>query len=206
MKTAPLKTAFAPLYRLLEFADLYALNQRIGKPTTDRFRTLLARHMAASRDAAILDIGCGIGNYRASFGAAYTGVDINPGYIAKARATLEGRFEVMDCTRLDLAEASFDEAVTIATTHHLDDEQLTRMTAEALRIIRPGGHFHVIDAILPVSPNFTFKRIWFGLDRGRFPRRHEALSHRIEQAGAILERDILIGPLHDTIYLRVGRR
>jgi SAM-dependent methyltransferase len=110
----------------------------------------------------------------------------------------------MDCTRLGFPERSFDEVVTIATTHHLDDAQLARMVGEALRVCRPGGHLHIIDAILPVSPNFLFKRVWFRLDRGAFPRTTDDLVAGVEQAGRVIRRNMLTGPLHDTIYLRVA--
>ena len=198
-----LRAALSPLYRILELAGLYSLNQRLGRPTTDRFRALIADNLALDAATSLLDLGCGTGNYRDCFPGAYTGIDINPAYIEQC-ATLPGRFETMDCTRLRFADRSFDEVVTIATTHHLDDAQLARMVGEALRVCRPGGHLHIIDAILPVSPNFVFKRVWFRLDRGAFPRTAEHLVAGVEEAGRVTRRNMLTGPLHDTLYLRVA--
>jgi SAM-dependent methyltransferase len=197
------KRAFSPLYRLLERGDVYALNQLIAKPTTDRFRQLLSR---VPKRSSVLDLGCGIGNYRSCFPGDYTGIDINPAYIERARAIMSGRFETMDCAALAFPNESFDDVVSIATTHHLNDEQFRAMIAEALRVCRPGGHFHVVDAILPVSPNFLLKTIWFRLDRGGFPRRLEELTRVIVRDARIVRHNVLTGPLHDTVYICIGRR
>jgi SAM-dependent methyltransferase len=197
--------ALAPIYRLFEIAQIFALYQRLGQPTIDRYRQLIERNVRPHADTTILDLGCGIGSFRPCFPGAYTGVDINPGYIEKARASQSGTFEVMDCTRLAFTDGSFDEVVTIATMHHLDDDGVTRMVAEALRVCRPGGFFHVIDAILPVTPNL-FKWTLFRLDRGNHPRRLARHLDVVGRAGRILGHEVLTGPMHDTVYVRVAPR
>lgn len=199
-----MKAILAPLYRLLEFADGFAFHQRFGQPTIDRYRQLIALNAAFGAGVSVLDLGCGIGSFRPCFPGAYTGVDINPAYIDKARTVQTGEFAAMDCTRLTFADASFDEVVTIATMHHLSDEQVVLMTAEALRVCRPGGYFHVIDAILPVSPNL-FKWALFRLDRGNHPRTLDQHLRVVGQGGRILRHEVLTGPLHDTVYARVAR-
>lgn len=199
MKTAANSTP----YRFLEVPGIYALNQRIGRPTTDRFRKLIEANIP-SDGRLVLDLGCGIGNYRESFRGPYVGIDINPRYIDAARKRFPDRFETMDCTDLRFADASFDEVVTIATTHHLDDRGLLKMVQEALRVLRPGGHLHIVDAILPASNTALFKQIWFRLDRGAFPRRLPALAGLVENRGSLSKQDVLAGPLHDVAYLRVA--
>jgi ubiquinone/menaquinone biosynthesis C-methylase UbiE len=199
-----IKSALSPFYRVLELAGGFALHQKLGEPTLERYRRHIARNLGATADKHVLDIGCGIGNFRPYFAGAYTGVDINPAYIDEARERHVARFEAMDCTGLGFADRSFDEVVTIATLHHIDDGEVVRMVGEAIRVCRPGGHFHVIDAILPVASNL-FKTALFRLDRGNHPRtlaQHLAL---IGSAGRILEHQVLTGPLHDTVYVRVAR-
>ena len=51
------------------------------------------------------------------------------------------------------------------------------MTIEALRVVRPGGAFHIIDAILPVSRRAFAKEMFFRMDRGRFPRYLDELTN-----------------------------
>jgi SAM-dependent methyltransferase len=191
------------VHRLLEFSGVYAVNQILGKPTTNRFRRLIRERVGDTQGRRILDAGCGIGNYRRSFGVDYVGVDINPDYIETARKRFAGRFEVMDATDLRLIGDRFDDVVTIATTHHLSDEQFIAMARGALAVLRQGGALHIIDAILPVSPSVTFKTFWFGLDRGRYPRHIGKMRELAQSAGKLVDEYIITGPLHDTAYLRV---
>ena len=199
-----MRAALAPLYRLFEFAGGFALQQKLGQPTTDRYRRLIRERIAPRADAAILDLGCGIDSFRGDFPGPYIGIDINPAYVEEARATQKGRFEAMDCTTLVFPDASFDEVVSIATLHHLSDAQIARMMAEALRVCRPGGAFHIIDAILPIRPN-PFKWALFRLDRGDHPRTLAQHLAVVGRAGRVLAHATLAGPLHDTVYVRVER-
>lgn len=198
-----MRAVMAPVYRVLEHASGYALAQVLARPTTDRFRELIRKQVHAKPGEKLLDVGCGTGNYRGSFGCEYFGVDINPDYIEKARSHLDGRFAVMDCTRLDFESGTFDHVITIATTHHLTDDELVRVVREARRVCKSSGRVHVLDAILPVTPNFTFKRIWFGLDRGRYPREYEHLCDLVAKAGPISSREVIAGPMHDVAYIGV---
>jgi SAM-dependent methyltransferase len=198
------RSALSPFYRVLELAGGFALHQRLGEKTLQRYRQHIARNLPATADKHVLDIGCGIGSFRPCFAGAYTGIDINPAYIEEAQERYAASFEAMDCTRLRFADGSFDEVVTIATLHHIDDGEVARMVAEALRVCRPGGHFHIIDAILPIAPNL-FKTVLFRLDRGNHPRSLAQHLAVIASAGRILEHQVLTGPLHDTAYVRVAR-
>jgi SAM-dependent methyltransferase len=192
---------------ILETPLGYAINQKIGKPTVDRYLRLIAEEVPRDRTRSLLDLGCGIGGFRRSLTGSYTGIDINPEYVATARARFpDARFEVADATALPFASDSFDESISIATAHHLDDEQLTSMIAEALRVTRPSGHFHLIDPVLPTTPNVAFKSFFFSLDRGRFPRAAEQLSRVIASLGvAIIRHRLVAGPLHDVAFFKIAR-
>jgi len=190
---------------MLEMPIVYHINQQMGRPTTNRYRKLMKTNLPSSSGQRILDLGCGLGAYRDCFSQDYTGIDINPAYVERARLTLPGRFESMDCTDLKFPEGSFDEVVTIATTHHLDDSQVVKMIQEALRVCAPHGHLHIVDAILPVSGSLMFKTFWFRLDRGDFPRQLPHLQMLADRGGNVVHHEVLTGPLHDTVYIRVGR-
>src|SRR5215475_1762986 len=96
MSTLPMKI----VHRLLEWPGVYAVNQLLARPTTDRFRQLIRERVGDTSQRRVLDVGCGIGNYRNSFGKNYVGVDNNPDYIETARRCFAGRFEVMDAADL----------------------------------------------------------------------------------------------------------
>lgn len=182
---------------------VYRALQYVGKPTTSGFRSLLHRHVHVPPHHRLLDLGCGIGNYRAELGGDYHGIDINPDYIATVRRKHSGTFDLMDCTALTYPDRYFDQVVSIAVTHHLDDRQLQAMLQGALRVCRHDGTVHVVDAILPQTGNRTFKRLWFGLDAGRFPRSYDLLRSAIARHGAIIGEELLPGPLHDCAYFAI---
>jgi len=202
-KEGMMRTVMAPLYRLAEHTKGYALAQWVSRPTTDRFRALIRSRVNPSPSETLLDVGCGPGHYRSSFACQYSGVDINPDYIQMASSRLDGWFMVMDGTRLEFADETFDHVVSVAILHHLTDEQVVQMVREARRVCKASGRVHLLDAILPVTPSFTFKRIIFRLDRGEYPRTYEHLCELIAKAGPISSREIMAGPLHDVTYVGV---
>jgi SAM-dependent methyltransferase len=185
---------------------VYRIQQRVAEPTTSRFRALLARHVRIEAGQRVLDIACGIGNYRDALSGRYYGCDINAAYIETARQRHAGQFDVMDCCHLTYADGFFDHVVSIAATHHLDDAGLAATMSEALRVCGPEGSLHVIDGILPVSGHRRFKRLWFALDAGRFPRTREQLRLGLTRHGRVELEELVCGPLHDCVYFRVRPR
>lgn len=200
-----LKTLLWPAYRFLELPIGYALIQRINRPTTDAIRSVFAEHIHLRDTDRVLDLGCGIGGYRACFAGRYHGIDINPKYIESCRRTHDGEFLTMDATQLDFPDASFDAVVTVATTHHLSDRQVEAMMSEAVRVLKPGGSFHILDAVLPESLIDFGKTIWFKLDRGEYPRKRGHLKQLFPQGGEVAEETIRPGVLHDVFYARYSK-
>ena len=103
-----------------------------------------ARRWAAGRD--VLDVACGEGYGTALLAkdaASVTGVDISPEAIAHARkayaALANVRFESAPCTRLPLADASIDVAVSFETLEHIAEQ--AAFLDEIARVLRPGGVF-----------------------------------------------------------------
>jgi ubiquinone/menaquinone biosynthesis C-methylase UbiE len=190
-------------HRIFETPAGYNAIQLVNKPTVNMIRSTMVKHLTFGQSEKVLDIGCGTGNYRDLFSTNYCGVDINPAYIEVCKEKMAGTFLVGDGTDLKLATASFDHAVTIATTHHLDDAQLAQMVQEGLRVVRPGGFFHIVDAVLPVTSRALLKTIWFNMDRGRHPRKFVRLQEIVERSGTISKTDLTFGLLHDIAYLRV---
>jgi ubiquinone/menaquinone biosynthesis C-methylase UbiE len=190
--------------RALEVPAVYSFNQFIGQATVRRYRRLLAEEVPCDATTSILDLGCGTGSTSRVVVGRYSGVDINPSYVETAqRRHPDAKFFEMDCSKLAFPDASFDLATTIATTHHLTDAGLEAMTLEALRVVRPGGAFHLIDAILPINRRAFAKEFFFRMDRGRFPRRIEELAAVVSRRAEVVHRRVLTGPLHDVAYLRI---
>jgi SAM-dependent methyltransferase len=190
-------------HRLQDTARGYRFTQLLGRPTIQRYRALVAAHVPQDPRRRVLEIGCGVGSSRPLFQGDYTGIDINPDYIDRARRNLTGRFMVMDASRMPFADGSFDDAVSIATGHHLSDEQLAGMVRQATRA---ASCLHIIDAILPVRPTDWFKLALFRADRGRHVRTFEQLFAVVERNARIEFHEIREGPLHDVGYIRARRQ
>jgi SAM-dependent methyltransferase len=191
-----------PLHRLLENPHVYRASQFLGLPTIQRYRALLRQHVPRDPQRKVLEIGCGVGSFRPYFECEYTGIDINVDCIRVASHHFDGRFKVMDAARMSFAPGSFDDAVSIATTHHLSDGQLGAMIEQATTA---ASTLHIIDAILPVSPHAWFKTAWFRADRGRHVRRFEQLRDVVARNAQVEAHEILTGPLHDVCYIRAAR-
>ena len=193
--------------RALEFPAVYSVNQFIGQATVRRYRQLLTEEVPCDATTSMLDLGCGTGSTSRVVVGRYSGVDINPSYIETAqRRHPHAKFFQGDCSRLAFPDASFDLATSIATTHHLTDAELEAMTLEALRVVRPGGAFHIIDAILPINRKAFAKEMFFRMDRGRFPRQLDELTGVVSRRADVIHRRVLTGPLHDVAYLRIVPR
>ncbi len=193
------------VHALSRVPGAYKLQQYVAYPTTSRFRQLLTTHVALASSQRVLDVACGIGNYRNAFAGDYYGADINAAYIEAARKVHSGHFDVMDCAHLTFPDAFFDHVVLIAATHHFGDVQLRSVIRSALRVCRPGGAVHVIDAVLPKTGNRLLKTAWFRLDAGRFPRTQEQLRDILREHVAVGVENLLPGPLHDCAYFRLDR-
>ncbi len=105
-------------------------------------------------DARWLESACGTGlvsRALASKVGSVTGVDLTPAMLEQAKrgAVDEGianaSFDVGDATALELADASFDGAVTRLSLHHIPLPG--RVVAEMARVVRPGGWIVVGDLV-----------------------------------------------------------
>jgi ubiquinone/menaquinone biosynthesis C-methylase UbiE len=115
----------------------YDTTRRADPYLTERLLHLLGR----PKGAAVLDIGCGTGNYTIALqakGHVLTGVDPSERMLVVARDKsdtihwIAGRVEA-----LPFDDASFDGAIATLTTHHWSDmEQGFR---EVRRVLRPGA-------------------------------------------------------------------
>jgi 2-polyprenyl-3-methyl-5-hydroxy-6-metoxy-1,4-benzoquinol methylase len=106
----------------------------------------------ADANASWIDVACGpgvISRAMASRVGSVSGVDLTPAMIEEAerRAREEGvgnvGFALGDATALELADGSFDGAVTRLSLHHIPAPG--RVVAEMARVVRPGGWVAVSD-------------------------------------------------------------
>jgi SAM-dependent methyltransferase len=101
-----------------------------------------------------LEVACGPGSISRALAprvGSILGVDLTPAMVEKAteEAATEGvanaEFSLGDATALDMADASFDGAVTRFSLHHIPAPR--RVVQEMARVVRPGGWVIVADFI-----------------------------------------------------------
>jgi ubiquinone/menaquinone biosynthesis C-methylase UbiE len=139
----------------------------------------------------LLDLGCGIGGpsrYLASIGCRVTGVDLTPEFIDVAR-TLSERcgladlitFQVANALDLPFADASFDHVWSHNVTMNIGDK--ARFTAEAARVLRPGGHFSLAEVEAGPNGAPTFPVPWASDPSSSFLVTPEEMRRIVEGAG-----------------------
>jgi tRNA (uracil-5-)-methyltransferase TRM9 len=122
----------------------------------------LARRWGRGR---LLNIGCGHGADFAPFKDAFElhGLDFSPGMLRQAeryaaKYGLKVNLVEADARQLPYLDAFFDQAIAVATYHHLEtgDDRLQALQ-ELYRVLRPGG-----EAFITVwnrwQPRFWFRR------------------------------------------------
>lgn len=116
----------------------------------------IAEALEVGPGSRLLDIGCGLGGPARAMaelrGCDVVGLDLTPEFCEAATELsrwtgLDGRtsFRVGDATALDVADASFDAAMTIHVAMNIPDKPA--MYREAHRVIRPGGRFVAYDVL-----------------------------------------------------------
>ncbi len=100
-----------------------------------------------------VDVGCGEGRftrYLASRGAEMHGIDINDKALDKARAALDGETVTFQNARgedMPFEDGTLDLVVFSNSFHHIPGDKMATAIAEALRVLKPGGLFYVMEPV-----------------------------------------------------------
>lgn len=103
------------------------------------------------RKPRILDLGCGTGELAPVFlkkGYTYVGIDIEEERIHYAAKTFkQGKFHVMDASKISYPDGHFDQILVTGVLHHLSDEDVRGIVREMRRVLRPDGRALVMEDI-----------------------------------------------------------
>jgi len=120
--------------------------------TTDFKLEAFAAHV--SREARILDVGCGYGRLLGGLAAAgyhnLRGVDVSENLLRRGRALHPGiKMELQRPGKLDFPDDSFDAVLLCAVLTCIpDDGGQRRLVDEIFRVLKPGGMLYCNDFLL----------------------------------------------------------
>lgn len=137
----------------------------------------IREQIAPAAGLKLLDVPCGTGILHSiCLPCEYQGVDIDPVRVESARKTLGSGLAIRhgDASALDLPDSSVDRILAAGLFHHVNDEVAVRILDEFARVLKPGGHVVVFEAIWPRNRANLFGRIMRHMDEGKFVRQPEA--------------------------------
>jgi ubiquinone/menaquinone biosynthesis C-methylase UbiE len=130
--------------------------------TSARRRSLASLREGPHAEVLLVGIGSGLDLPLLPRGPCYTGLDLTPAMLARARrkATalkLDIRLDLGDARRLPYGDAAFDAVVLhliLAVTPHPE-----RVLAEAARVLRRGGRVLILDKFLRPGQTAPLRRL-----------------------------------------------
>ncbi len=129
------------------------LQQRFFDPAQQAMLEVMKHHLP-TQPSNVLDVGCGTGRLLRLIherwpDADLIGIDPTSGMVEAAQQMLpDATFEVSFAEALPVPDASVDVAVSTFSFHHWSDPGAG--LREVVRVLRPTGHFFLVDVALPV--------------------------------------------------------
>ena len=123
----------------------------------DLLRTI-SSHFTSPQQIAVLDVGCGIGNYHPFLSpvvGSVSGVDVSSACIETAKKrNLSVSYSVYDGDLLPYPERQFDVTFCVCVLHHVPPNRWPSFISELYRVTRAGG----IVIIYEHNPNHPLTR------------------------------------------------
>jgi SAM-dependent methyltransferase len=180
-----------PSWKILDHPAVWQTAQTVaGRYTVRAYRRALAELLRLRSDEAVLDVGCGTGEYSRLLNyRRYLGVDFNDRYIQSASQRFGNddrvRFLSMDVADVPKLNLNFDAAFCVGVTHHLSDDELRKLVTDVLRSV--SVRFVIVDLVLPPVWKNPLSHSLIRMDRGRHGRPKEKLVEILRESGHEIE-------------------
>ncbi|MDE3135000.1 MAG: methyltransferase domain-containing protein [Acidobacteriota bacterium] len=155
-----------------------------------RFKRRLLAEAGLHPGFRVLDLGCGTGTLavmakRAEPDAAVIGVDGDPTAIGLAhrkiaRENVDVQLHLALVQELPYPDGSFDRVLSTLVLHHLSHNGKVAALREVVRVLAPGGEFHMADFGRPAN---WLARAGFGL-----VRKFDGMENTEDNARGLLEK------------------
>lgn len=167
----------------------------------------------------ILDIGCGTGTLVVKLKRQYTAaqvVGLDPdakalqrAHIKAARAGVSVELEQGFADELPYQNESFDRVFSSFMFHHLNTQERENMLREVLRVLKPGGSFHLVDFTVADASHAFFDRL-FRSHAQMKDNSNERILELLSGTGftnpvKVKEANMLLGLLHSAHYQASAR-
>ncbi len=143
----------------------------------DRTRQELISQASLQPNQHILDVGCGTGTFvvllkRLHPQVGAVGLDPDPKALRRAqskirRAGVSVQLDEGFSDQLPYKEASFDRVFSSFMFHHLEAPEREDTLREVLRVLKPGGSFHLLDFVADNTSDRFLDRLIQGHARMR---------------------------------------
>ncbi len=135
----------------------------------DRARRELISSANVERGQDILDLGCGTGTLTVMLKRDFSsvqivGLDPDPKVLRRARikatrAAVSVQFDQGFADELPYKDGSFDRVFSSFMFHHLEEDERQKMLREVLRVLKPGGSFHLLDFVADDTSHGIWSRL-----------------------------------------------
>jgi ubiquinone/menaquinone biosynthesis C-methylase UbiE len=171
----------------------------------ERVLARLSREVVQFHPKVVVDIGGGTGTVRGLLSAncRYVCLDLEMPKLTGFRAKFADGLAILgDATAIPISDGSADLVICKSVTHHLTEPQLEKALDESYRVLRPGGHMVLLDAVLN-KQRLAGLALW-KLDRGSYPRLNNELRARFSGRFQIVRWDKFA--IYHEYVLGVGMR
>jgi len=181
----------------------------------DRARQDLIEQANIDASHKILDVGCGTGTLAVQLkqmypGAQVVGLDPDPKALRRAKAKTQraGISVALDqgfADELTYETGSFDRVFSSFTFHHLEEREREKALKEILRVLRPGGSFHLVDFTHDSHGSHGFWARLIGSHAHLKDNSDERILEQMRRAGftnaaKVKGKKMLFGLLHPAFY------